>query len=90
MNSLDAARNGKKAGLHSGHPHTHAVPEHLQKSRGVVCGRLTGTLPDVGIPVPGIDPVLFPYLGLGGDLFSDLCEYSDSLHILCCCHGMLG
>ena len=33
-----------------------------------------GTVPGVGIPVPGLDPTQYPYLGLGGDLYSDLCR----------------
>ena len=39
------------------------------------CLRLNGSLPDIGFFVPGLDPKQYPYLGLGGDLYSDLCKY---------------
>ena len=38
------------------------------------CPRLNGSLPDIGFVVPGLDPTQFPFLGLGGDLYSDLCK----------------
>ena len=41
-------------------------------STSMTC-RLTGTIPDVGRPLPGFSLSKFPYLGSGGDLYFDFC-----------------
>ena len=59
--------------------HVHILMRFLI-SCGQWRGRLTGTMPEIGIGVPGLDPKQFPYLGLGGDLYSDFCKCPIETH----------
>ena len=75
IREFDASSNRRAAvgGCPRQAPCTSVLVPACSKS-GLVTGcRLRGTVPGVGIPVPGLDPQQYSYLGLGGDLYSDLC-----------------
>ena len=53
-------------------------PDDCRRESDVPVCRLTGSIPDVGIPYPGVNVTKYPWLGWGGELYSALCTP--------CCH----